>query len=222
MQVLHRPIELWRLLVLVSLAFGGIYFFNGTPASGQRDSKPKKIDEDLYTGVQKGMMVPYFGKELPDGFVWADGQTNWPEEDWVPNHLRKNPVPDMRGELIGGASKSDDVGRRFQIGVLSLPDGFLTLVRGDDSKIATGPQSTKLWGLSYRVDDKEVNDPKHSPPYLLPDTNRQMNQQVIPQVIQINVGSYALSTDKAKAVIKLTEKTQNPSYQMCSWIIRVK
>lgn len=70
--------------------------------------------------VHFGMMVPYFGKDLPKGFCWADGKTPWPDADWVPIELHGKNVPDMNGELIGGTSNVADLGQPWTKGVISL------------------------------------------------------------------------------------------------------
>lgn len=61
--------------------------------------------------VPLGMMLPYFGDKLPKGFVWADGESRWPDKDWVPEHLRgKARVPNMNGRTLRGVDSDSDVG----------------------------------------------------------------------------------------------------------------
>ena len=57
-------------------------------------------------------MLPYFGAgdRAPDGYVWADGGTPWPDAPWVPEHLRHNKlVPNMKRNLVGGAATPDQM-----------------------------------------------------------------------------------------------------------------
>jgi len=63
---------------------------------------PSKISLWPFGGMQLGMCVPYFGKYLPEGYVWADGQSFWPNEEWVPDYLRGKPVPNLNGRVLRG------------------------------------------------------------------------------------------------------------------------
>lgn len=68
----------------------------------------KVVDEGI---VQRGMIVPYFGKELPnDRYVWADGKTDWPDEEWVPKHLQGQPVPNLYSFVVRGVQDLGKVG----------------------------------------------------------------------------------------------------------------
>jgi len=86
--------------------------------------------------VPIGAMIPYFGagKDSPKGYVWADGTTIWPDKDFVPTHLRGKKVPDMQGELLGGANSELEVGQLWTRGRLSFTingDNF-TLPKGEE------------------------------------------------------------------------------------------
>ena len=84
--------------------------------------------DEAYSGVPLGAMIPYFGagKEAPKGYVWADGQTSWPDEDWVPAKLRdrsgenKGKVPNMSEQLVGGAKDEAGVGGVFKDGQITV------------------------------------------------------------------------------------------------------
>lgn len=84
-----------------------------------------------YEGVPIGAMVPFFGAELPKGYVWADGQVNFPNADWVPEHLRGGKVPDMREQLIGGTRDMLQVGMPFNRGKLAVKG---TIISGGSFK----------------------------------------------------------------------------------------
>ena len=57
--------------------------------------------------IRLGMIVPFIGSELPNGFVWADGKESWPSDDWVPQHLRGKPVPNVNGRILRGATDGE-------------------------------------------------------------------------------------------------------------------
>jgi hypothetical protein len=57
----------------------------------------------LREGIPLGMVLPFFGKTVPNGFVLANGEAKWPDEDWVPDHLRGAKVPDLHGQMLGGS-----------------------------------------------------------------------------------------------------------------------
>ena len=65
---------------------------------------------DSYGEIRLGMITAYCGKDLPEGFVWADGTTPWPSEAWVPEHLRGQPVPNFNGRVARGATSAGSVG----------------------------------------------------------------------------------------------------------------
>ena len=62
------------------------------------------------SGIQLGMVIPYFGTDLPDGYVWADGHSEWPDKPWVPVHLRGKPVPNFSGRELRGITGVETVG----------------------------------------------------------------------------------------------------------------
>src|SRR5262245_45218593 len=63
----------------------------------------------MLNAVPLGGIIPYFGsgENPPEGYVWADGKTKWPKEPWVPAHLQNEPVPDLSGRTIRGASAKE-------------------------------------------------------------------------------------------------------------------
>jgi hypothetical protein len=102
------PKAVWIIgIVLLAFAFFGIVI--PVTATGQGNGLIWQVDHGI---IQKGMIIPYCGKELPnDNFVWANGTDNWPDEDWVPDHLRPdrstNPptprkVPNLNGRMLRG------------------------------------------------------------------------------------------------------------------------
>lgn len=90
----------------------------GAKAKTKSETKPIIATDPDNPMVPLGGMIPYFGDKLPYAdpltglsrfYVWADGKTNWPDEPWVPQALRKRPVPDMMsGEYFvsGGSPES--------------------------------------------------------------------------------------------------------------------
>src|SRR5262249_38418745 len=76
-----------------------------------------------YEGVPIGVTLPFFGAKLPKGYVWLDGQSNFPNAEWVPVHLRGTKVPDMRGMLFAGTT-APRVGLRVDAGKLPLQTEF--------------------------------------------------------------------------------------------------
>ena len=101
-------------------------------------SKRNAVDEGLVMKVnrgvvQVGMMIPYFGKELPAGYVWADGKTEWPKEPWVPEHLMNGQlVPNMDNQLLGGTMDITQVASVWNQGKLTAT------VKGENFTIPAG------------------------------------------------------------------------------------
>jgi hypothetical protein len=93
------------------------------------------VEQWEYDRVPLGTMLPYFGasKDPPNGYVWADGTTNWPDEPWVPEHLRWHddpsiaverrgkpmPVPNMEDYLLAGGNPNE-VGTKWDTGKVSV------------------------------------------------------------------------------------------------------
>ena len=102
----------------------------------------RTLQDSLDRRVPKGMLLPFFGDRLPEGYVWADGKTAWPAEDWVPAHLRGQPVPDMRKAIVGGASDfaATEVGSTGGAGVVHMPKQS---VPGSDFKVSAPQVSPK-------------------------------------------------------------------------------
>lgn len=65
-----------------------------------------------YPHLPVGAAMCYFGKNTPEGFVWADGQSHFPDQDWVASSLRGRPVPNMNqdGLLIGATADPGHIG----------------------------------------------------------------------------------------------------------------
>jgi len=211
MQTQNDRSQLWRTVALLAIGLlAGSTIFQITPASAQKEVKVKQIDENLYMGVRLGMMVPYFGKTLPDGFVWADGQATWPDASWVPEGLRGTKVPDMRGELIGGAKTEGDIARVYK-------DGKLTFkVQGSDFALPAGEnvsgnlyEDMVKWVRGGTVPGSFKTD---GPPA---------------QIKFVNVTSSYLKysgklTGDKTVTLDLGQVEQNPRHLMCRWIIRIE
>jgi hypothetical protein len=75
--------------------------------------------------VPLGTMLPSFSDSPPTGFVYADGIGTWPDENWVPVHLRGKRVPDMTSKVLSGGNTKD-------VGSVSDTNGF-TLPNDDDA-----------------------------------------------------------------------------------------
>jgi len=107
----------------------------------------------LEIDIPKGMMLPYFSNNLPESgdYVWADGQTKWPEEPWVPEHLQGKPVPDMREQLVGGAKSPGDntVGLEWSGGMIPIS---ASMVSGSNFKLQPAtPVTQPVSGNGARV-----------------------------------------------------------------------
>jgi hypothetical protein len=82
-----------------------------TRLNGGQVAPPQAAGDGLVTRVvQPGMIVAYCGQDLPRGYVWADGSTNWPNDSWVPMPLRGTPVPNLNGQFLRGTTDLTAVG----------------------------------------------------------------------------------------------------------------
>jgi hypothetical protein len=102
-------------------------YFEDSPVSPKFTSASLKSLDDLtgglkpFSGFAPGMMVCQLSSILPPGFVWADGTSNWPNENWVPTHLRGKPVPNLSEMVIGSTTVESEVGTVFDSGAIPVP-----------------------------------------------------------------------------------------------------
>jgi hypothetical protein len=96
-----------------------------------------------FAGFWPGMMICQLSTVLPPGFVWADGKSSWPDENWVPMHLRGKPLPNMSGTLVGGTTDETQIGLVWNQGKIQLPPSFLRETAG------TEQSKPRLYALDY-------------------------------------------------------------------------
>lgn len=116
--------------------FQTVYLAVGIDSSFQTDSSVRAdfttdvLDQAMgandivvarYSGVPKGVPMFSLRADIPKGWVALDGLTNWPNENWVPSHLRGKPVPDMRGAFARGAVGEEKVGVENRGQALTIP-----------------------------------------------------------------------------------------------------
>jgi len=165
---------------------------------------------ELETRVPLGMMLPFFGKDLPQGFVWADGQTDWPDKDWVPMHLRKTKdgkqekVPNMDSYLIGGTTSEDQVGTVWNEGVIK-GEPIETRKKGNNAVVVNPAFSDRsVMGL--------INPNKMDEPY----THAPLTYVNLHESVGDKDGRLELP------VIPLNSAVTNPRHVVCRWIIRIE
>lgn len=92
--------------LLASAALASILVVCTLFAVNNRPNRPlglvERMDKVEAGVIHRGMIVPYFGKDLPAGYVWADGKERWPNEGWVPVALRNDNVPNLNGRVLRG------------------------------------------------------------------------------------------------------------------------
>jgi hypothetical protein len=190
-----------------------------------------------YEGVPLGSGGPFFGAKPPKGFVFVEPPNRFPNADWVPVHLRGALMPDMRGQLLGGAPDEASVG-------LVKPGGKLVV------------QGTTIDGRNFSIPGKDRQSVRVGDGYLLSlnviknwgDTKQPEGTECGPigqPKIHNNVnGRPAWTTewypvpatnltpafDKSLAgtqeippqTLSLNSASTNPRHVMCRWIIRVE
>lgn len=182
-----------------------------------------------YQGVPIGAMVPFFGAKLPKGYVWADGQANWPNADWVPVHLRGAKVPDMREYLVGGATNEFEVGRVYDKGMLTVPEikisgsSFTLPAKRTQHRIMGGEGHVVKKGGLVAVVERPHDDNKDGKKGFWWDGWGGV-YGFRDALYETFMPSEALRGEKiVKSVDLLMDtSTTNPRHVMCRWIIRVK
>jgi hypothetical protein len=174
--------------------------------------------------IQLGMMVPYFGSKLPEGYVWADGVKPWPDKEWVPAHLRGKPVPNMKGYLIGGAPAADKVGLTWTDGKLSVDGSSFTIPSADlgDYGLLAAAEGGVSPGLLLKwVRGGTTALP--NPNLLFIGNNK---KEPVHQFVVSEARAKAPKLDgralNGSCKVNLDQPTSNPQHVMCQWIIRVE
>jgi hypothetical protein len=182
--------------------------------------------------VPPGMMLPYFGRDLPKGFVWADGEARWPEAPWVPSHLRGARVPDMREHLVGGANNEAVVGKVFKTGQLSVPeftvDGSNFKIPVNNSRVDGGYTYALVWQNEAGIEiGKNIPPDNKLPNWFQAAADDKyrgfwMRLQMAPATYKAPAGATAGSQKVSGLKINLDSASTNPRHVMCRWIIRVE
>jgi len=232
-------------LLAIGLLAGNIVFRH-TPVSAQKDAAKKQIDEELYVGIRLGMMVPYFGKELPPGFVWADGKSKWPDSKWVPDHLRGKNVPDMSERVAGGAKNRSEVGEMYAGGKVTVPGAKIEgksfqlpaasweRLKGEVDEGKHARPSPNAWMILFENFEGQFSDVKRNPltgqvirtykyPYVewqqATDSGWWHRANLRPLNVPIVKGDLTGGQDLPAKSIDLT---QTGPYLKCQWIIRIQ
>jgi hypothetical protein len=74
-----------------------------------------------FSGIQNGMSFCSFTAEVPKGFVLLDGIGHFPDEQWVPQHLRGKNVPNMAGVFARGAANVNDIAKAHGGPTITVP-----------------------------------------------------------------------------------------------------
>ena len=166
-----------------------------------------------YTGIHLGMMLPYFGsgKEPPQGYVWADGKTSWPDKDWVPKHLRGQAVPNMNGIMIGGTSTEEAVGTLHEQGKLVLEEQQLP---ADGLRVENQPSLSKVKVLNLEGSQGMLERTRIVPLLVIKRTKE--NSKGVPPP------SIAGTITAPKRILDLAKPELAPTQQRVRWIIRVE
>jgi len=151
----HKLADGWENVSLSAQHFGVVAtgrntdYFDDTPVapSYRLSSVLQDLSYDVtewsLSGVPLGTMLPWFGGgTAPAGYVFADGNSTWPDESWVPQHLRGKPVPNMEARAAFGAGAEDAVGSHQDAGSFSYRP-VITL----PSLRTTGSANYSIWGL---------------------------------------------------------------------------
>ena len=162
-------------------------------------------------GIPLGVMVPFFGKDLPKGFAWADGTSRWPDKPWVPQHLRDNPVPNMSEHLIGGAADGKSVGGVFRGGKLVVKTPGIGYKR---IEIESGAAGALVKGI-------EIKPANAMNVWFLSQRDRYEDGAIIKDMdIVVHDMPHYQKTVRVEGELKGAET--NPRHVMCNWIIRVE
>ncbi|MCX6620766.1 MAG: hypothetical protein NTY38_06745 [Acidobacteria bacterium] len=93
-----------------------------TRAALERTLPQSLLSAVPFSGIQNGMAFCSFAETVPSGFVALDGsEVYFRYETWVPTTLRGKRIPDMRGKFARGATVSNEIGKPFTDGKITVP-----------------------------------------------------------------------------------------------------
>jgi hypothetical protein len=193
---------------------------------------------DYFGDIRLGMMLPFFGNELPEGFVWADGKSKWPNEEWVPKEYRDSPVPNMQQMLVGGTTdfsadpKTKDV--TWKDGRLAIPASGLVPVK--DTVNPSIKTTDDRWGRFYPIGG-EVPDYDTFKGFPRSDRDKRIRFSrpnggdfagvgggfgMVPFPDSLPYHYSETTSIGGSASVQLNSPDQMPPHIRCRWIIRVK
>ena len=158
-----------------------------------------------FAGIQLGMSFCYFGDQAPDGFVFADGKNNWPNEGWVPSQLRNTPIANLDNTVIGVTNQSGTAGNVAAGG--SIPGSS-----SNPSVVSTPSQGRSIRVLSsdqYMTGQSTCSSLNSCAPQIGDATDLSLPTQMAGQV---SVSIPPISLDGPDRL---------PRRLLCRWIIRV-
>jgi hypothetical protein len=197
-------------------------YFEDSPVSSQFTTASLKSLGDLtgglkpFTGFWPGMMVCQLSNVLPPGFVWADGKSQWPDENWVPLHLRGKPVPDLSAMVIGSTTVESETGTIWDGGSIHIP-----ALRETQSSGETNP---KLYAMEYKDLPKPNSKatayflPLHTDGGSLGDLFPSAHDYLKLEEVFVPVSKYETSSPS----VPLNNASTNPVNYRCRWIIKTK
>jgi len=107
-------------------------FFEDTPVSSefteetlQEVVETSSAELSPYTAYHKGFTICSFRRDLPTGFERLDGNKKFPNETWLPAHLRGAIMPDMRDTFVRGATSSSDIASVDRDNILTIPQAVI-------------------------------------------------------------------------------------------------
>jgi len=174
-----------------------------------------QAETDARTAVPLGAMIAYFGagQKPPKGYIWADGRSRWPTNArWVPKALRGQPVPNMTGQFLAGATVESEVGNPSP-----KPKDVEGAIKGKAAVPATGVSADgNMWAFSkpgvinFRENNVEI-------PCILRGGDNRASLTNFPKIN----GSSATSAP-VTGTASIPAPLPPPPHVFCHWIIRVK
>lgn len=209
------------------------------------------VDFRLPTNVSLAPYVPIgtalctFRKSLPEGYVWADGKSEVPDNSVFPEHL--NTIPNMNDEnvLVGGAGVETDIGALSLPGKLPIPPekidnqaltfrastnnaGGVNTYHLDLTHASSGGSEGERSGSSCRGGGTITVQPNHSfsisTPEKCSDRYSFRRQAFNVPSTQHLAPSSALAGDRTifRNTILDIKKESAPPHIKCNWIVRIK
>ena len=187
------------------------------------DKIPQFIDDssDYFVGTPLGSISFYIGagNNPPPGFEWLDEKGRFPNEAWVPKHLRNQLLPNLNQKIPVGTNDTQMLGTTINQGHLNVKIGLNNKTKNVDNWDNNGSIIQNIKGRKDGQSDFHENYDTHGPPSGTLHIGMRSTMDI--EFHKLNRPTY-FKTESAKGEVSISNPSQYPPHIKGRWIIRVR